>query len=234
MSQVNQTVISQLRRLIRDEAFQPGTKMQELPVADQLGVSRTPVRMAFRVLEQEGLLERSGKKGFIVRRISQSDVVCGIEIRGVLEGLAAKRMADKPLSDRHREQFNACLDDSNALVRKGELTETLIADWSDINQRFHSIILDGAGSRAIADAIARNNHMPFASADSIIMDTQRLDAEFKKVEIAHLQHQLIVQAIAEGDSVRAEMLMREHAYLGTKYGQFLGLEQNEGTGLTPD
>ncbi|WP_394168419.1 GntR family transcriptional regulator [Saccharospirillum alexandrii] len=224
MSQVNQTVISQLRRLIRDGAFQPGAKMQELPVAEQLGVSRTPVRMAFRVLEQEGLLERSGKKGFVVRRISRADVLCGIEIRGVLEGLAARRMAENPISDQHRDQLHACLQDSEALVRKGDFTEALIADWSDINQRFHSIILDGAGSRAIADAIARNNHMPFASADSIIMDTQRLDAEFKKVEIAHLQHQLIVQAICEGDSVRAEMLMREHAYIGIKYGAFLGLE----------
>ena len=227
MSQVNQTVISQLRRLIRDGAFQPGAKMQELPVAEQLGVSRTPVRMAFRVLEQEGLLERNGKKGFIVRRISLTDVACGIDIRGVLEGLAARRMAEKPISDTHRAQLNACLNDSDNLVRQGELTESLIADWTDINQRFHSIILDGAGSRAIADAIARNNHMPFASADSIIMDTQRLDAEFRKVAIAHLQHQLIVQAIFEGDSVRAEMLMREHAYIGNKYGQFLGLEAEQ-------
>ncbi|MEX0624127.1 GntR family transcriptional regulator [Saccharospirillum sp.] len=222
MSQVNQSVISQLRRFIRDGAFQPGAKMQELPIAEQFGVSRTPVRMAFRVLEQEGLLERSGKKGFVVRSISQEDVVCGIEIRGVLEGLAARRMAEKPVTEQHRQQLNACLQDSEVLVRKGDFTEALIADWSDINQRFHSIILDGAGSRAIADAIARNNHLPFASADSIIMDTQHPDAEFRKVEIAHLQHQLIVQAIYEGDSVRAEMLMREHAYIGIKYGQFLG------------
>lgn len=227
MSQVNQSVISQLRRFIRDGAFQPGAKMQELPVAEQLGVSRTPVRMAFRVLEQEGLLERSGKKGFVVRSISQADVVCGIEIRGVLEGLAARRMAEKPLSDQHRQQLNACLQDSEALVRKGNFTEALIADWSDINQRFHSIILDGAGSRAISDAIARNNHLPFASADSIIMNTQHPDAEFRKVEIAHLQHQLIVQAIDEGDSGRAEMLMREHAYIGIKYGAFLEIRQEE-------
>lgn len=222
MSQVNQSVISQLRRFIRDGAFQPGAKMQELPIAEQLGVSRTPVRMAFRVLEQEGLLERSGKKGFVVRSISEADVVCGIEIRGVLEGLAARRMAEKPVSDQYRQQLDACLQDSEALVRKGNFTEALIADWSDINQRFHSIILDGAGSRAIADAIARNNHLPFASADSIIMDTEHPDAEFRKVEIAHLQHQLIVQAICEGDSVRAEMLMREHAYIGIKYSAFLG------------
>jgi GntR family transcriptional regulator of vanillate catabolism len=226
MSQVNQVVISQLRRLIRDGAFQPGAKMQELPVAERLGVSRTPVRMAFRVLEQEGLLERSGQKGFVVRSISRDDVLCGIEIRGVLEGLAARRMAERRVTEQQREQLMACLRDSDDLVRKGHISEAAVSSWSDINQRFHAIILDGAGSRAIGDAIARNNHLPFASADSIIMDTQHLDAEFKKLDIAHLQHQLIVQAILEGDSVRSEMLMREHAYIGIKYGVFLGLDSD--------
>jgi GntR family transcriptional regulator of vanillate catabolism len=58
-------------------------------------VSRTPVRLAFRTLEQEGLLEKAGKRGYVVRAFSEADVLCAIEVRGALEGLAARRLAER-------------------------------------------------------------------------------------------------------------------------------------------
>lgn len=223
MSQISKVAVTSLRKLIRDGHFKPGEKLKEVQVSEQLGVSRTPVRLAFRTLEQEGLLERTGKQGFVVREFSREDVLCGLEIRGVLEGLAARRMAEAGLSDTARDRLKQCLHDSEALVAKSYLEKDDITRWSEINAAFHTIIIDGAGSRTVADTIARNNHLPFASSDSIIIDTDHLEEEFKKIRLAHLQHQLVYQAISLGESARAEMLMREHAYIGVRYGALFGL-----------
>ena len=61
------SVVASLRQLIIDGRFAPGERVAEIPVAERLGVSRTPVRLAFRTLEQEGLLQKVGKRGLVVR-----------------------------------------------------------------------------------------------------------------------------------------------------------------------
>lgn len=226
MSQVSQVAVSTLRKLIGDGQLQPGEKLREVQIAERLGMSRTPVRLAFRTLEQEGLLERTGKQGFVVRSFSRDDVLCGLEIRGVLEGLAARRLAERGLSDDQRRELKACIDDGSRLVARTEPSEDDLLQWSELNGRFHVIIINGAGSRTVADAIARNNHLPFASSDSIIFDMKRIDREFRKIHLAHLQHQLVFQALEAGESTRAEMLMREHAYIGLRYGALFDLDNS--------
>ncbi|WP_409524869.1 GntR family transcriptional regulator [Nitrincola sp. MINF-07-Sa-05] len=223
MSNVSRIAVSSLRKLISDGHLQPGEKLGEVQVAEMLGVSRTPIRLAFRTLEQEGLLEKAGKQGFVVREFSREDVICGLEIRGVLEGLAARRMAEAGLSDEARAALQQCLDDGDALFAQQPPSADDVQRWSEINARFHAIIVQGASSRAIADAIARNSHLPFASSDSIIIDTDHLDKEFRKLHLAHLQHQMVFQALVQGESARVEMLMREHAYIGLRYGGLFGL-----------
>ena len=101
--------------------------------------------------------------------------------------------------------------------------EADIGAWSRLNQAFHETIVGGADSRVIADAIARNNHLPFASADSIIIDHAALEKEFRKLFFAQLQHQLVVDALERGESARVENLMREHARIGLRYGALFGL-----------
>jgi GntR family transcriptional regulator of vanillate catabolism len=65
------SVVAALRQRIVDGRYPPGTRLAEIPVADALGVSRTPVRLAFRTLEQEGLLEKTGKRGLVVRAFTR-------------------------------------------------------------------------------------------------------------------------------------------------------------------
>lgn len=228
MSQVSQVAVSTLRKLIGDGHLQPGEKLREVQIAERLGMSRTPVRLAFRTLEQEGLLERTGKQGFVVRSFSREDVLCGLEIRGVLEGLAARRLAERGLNDEERRDLKACIDDGSRLVARTDPDEDDLLQWSELNGRFHDIIINGAGSRTVADAIARNNHLPFASSDSIIFDMEHIDEEFRKIQLAHLQHQLVFQALLAGEGTRAEMLMREHAYIGLRYGALFDLDNRLG------
>ncbi len=223
MSQDSIHVLSTLRRLISEGRYAPGERMAEIPVAEQLGVSRTPVRLAFRTLEQEGLLEKAGARGYVVRRFSEQDVMCALEVRGVLEGLAARRLGERGVPQATRQLLLDCVEQGASLLAGGELDAAAIAGWSEVNARFHHAIIDSSASRPIADAIARNDHLPFASSDSIIIDTTRLAQEYEKLRVAQLQHALVLDALLSGEAARAEMLMREHAYIGLRYGRMLGL-----------
>ncbi|MFN3984539.1 MAG: GntR family transcriptional regulator [Rhodocyclaceae bacterium] len=221
MSDTDTSVVASLRRLILEGVIPQGERMAEIPVAERLGVSRTPVRLAFRVLEQEGLLARVGKRGLVVRAFSEADVMCAVEVRGVLEGLAARRLAEAGMTAAVSDTLQAALHDGAQVLDKGYLVEADIAAWSDLNARFHKTIVEATGARPIADAIARNNHLPFASSDSIVIDFGALGREYEKLRVAQLQHQLLFGALVSGEGARAEMLMREHAWVGLRYGELL-------------
>ena len=218
------SVVASLRQLIIEGGYAPGERVAEIPVAARLGVSRTPVRLAFRTLEQEGLLEKAGKRGLVVRAFSEADVLCAIEVRGALEGVAARRLAEQGLPDAVRDVLQACVDEGESVLASGSLTEEGIGPWGRLNERFHSTIVQAGGGRVIADAIARNNHLPFASAESLVIDRSALDREFRKLSVAHLHHRLVLNALVHGESARVEALMREHACVALHYASLFGLK----------
>jgi GntR family transcriptional regulator of vanillate catabolism len=218
------SVVAALRQLIVDGRYPPGTRLAEIPVAEALGVSRTPVRLAFRTLAQEGLLQTVGKRGRVVREFTPADVRCAVEVRGALEGLAARRLAEAGPDARVMAALERCLADGEQVLARGRLSAGDVDRWSRLNRDFHAAIVGATGSRVIADAIARNDHLPFAAADSITIDKRALPAEHRKLQLAQLQHRLIVDALRQRESARAEALMREHAYIGLRYGALFGLE----------
>ena len=218
------SVLVELRRRIIEGEFEAGSRMAEIPVSEALGVSRTPVRLAIRTLEQEGLLEKTGKRGFVVRAISDADVQRAIEVRGVLEGLAARHLAERGLMGEERETLQQCLAEGAELLAPGRLDPESIARWSRVNERFHRVIVESDSSRVIADAIARNNHLPFASAESLVIDRSALDKEFRKLSLAQLHHRLVLNALVRGESARVETLMREHACVALHYASLFGLK----------
>lgn len=210
-------VVAALRNLIVSGRYKAGERLAELPLAEELGVSRTPVRLAVRTLEHEGLLERSGRRGYAVRAFSEADVRCAVEVRGVLEGLAARRLAEQGMTPEVRAQLAACLDDGERVLAKGVLVPDDVGAWSRLNETFHRTIARATDSRVVADAIERNNRLPFASSDSITVDRGALDREYEKLRIAQLQHRLVFEALEAGEAARVEGLMREHAYIGVRY-----------------
>jgi GntR family transcriptional regulator of vanillate catabolism len=216
------SVVATLRKLIIEGHYAAGARLAEIPVAQALGVSRTPVRLAFRSLQQEGLLQTAGKRGFVVRAFSEQDVQCAVEVRGVLEGLAARRLAERGMSEAVQAALKACIDEGAQVLGKGRLTQHAVGAWSRINNVFHRTIVESTDSHVIADAIARNNHLPFASADSIVIDPDAHAREYEKLRFAQLQHELVFDALVQRESARVEMLMREHAYIGLRYGKLLG------------
>ncbi len=211
------SVLAALRKQIVGGKLAPGERLTELGMAERLKVSRTPIRMAFSALEQEGFLERRGARGYVVREIGAADIADAIAVRGVLEGLAAGLAAQNGLSDAQRRTLVACLDEGDALFDAREITEDGIAAFQTLNMTFHQTILEASGNGAIAAAIARNNALPLASVTSIAFDRNNMAAEHRRFAFAHTQHHIIFQAIDNGQAMRAEALMREHANAAMHY-----------------
>ncbi|GAN78841.1 GntR family transcriptional regulator [Acidocella aminolytica] len=212
-----QRVLVTLRRMISAGELAAGERLAEIPLAERLGVSRMPVRMAFRELEQEGLLVRAGARGFAVRAVSPEQIIGAVEVRGVLEGLAARLLAERGASEAVLDTLKTCLKEGDALFENGCFAEADAPLYLDLNIRFHAAIIQASGNLAIQEALSRNDHLPFASVKALAIDRNNLAAEYKRLNYAHIQHHAIVEAIAAGQGARAEALMREHANAVLRY-----------------
>ncbi|KPY29699.1 Transcriptional regulator GntR [Pseudomonas syringae pv. aceris] len=227
MSKPGQTVLVALRKMIASGELAAGERLMEVPTAELFGVSRMPVRMAFRTLEQEGLLVPFGGRGFQVRSISPMEIAGAVDVRGVLEGLAARQMAERGLTQEARDELEACLVQGDALFEKGHVTEDDLEVYHDMNMRLHRVIVEGSGNRAIADALSRNDHLPFASVTALAVDRDNLIREYRRFNFAHMQHHAVVDALVNGQGARAEAIMREHANATLRYAEIFGTGQNE-------
>ncbi len=227
MSKPGQTVLVALRKMIASGELAAGERLMEVPTAELFGVSRMPVRMAFRTLEQEGLLVPFGGRGFQVRSISPMEIAGAVDVRGVLEGLAARQMAERGVTQEARDELEACLMQGDALFEKGHVTEDDLEVYHDMNMRLHRVIVEGSGNRAIADALSRNDHLPFASVTALAVDRDNLIREYRRFNFAHMQHHAVVDALVNGQGARAEAIMREHANATLRYAEIFGAGQNE-------
>ncbi|MEE4694870.1 GntR family transcriptional regulator [Pseudomonas alliivorans] len=227
MSRPGQTVLVSLRKMIASGELAAGERLMEVPTAERFGVSRMPVRMAFRTLEQEGLLVPFGGRGFQVRSITAHEIAGAVEVRGVLEGLAARQMAEIGVSQQARDELEICLVQGDALFAKGFVTEDDLEVYHDLNMRLHRVIVEGSGNPAIADALARNDHLPFASVTALAVDRNDLVREFRRFNFAHMQHHAVVDALINGQSARAEAIMREHANATLRYAEIFGAGVHE-------
>ncbi|AAY37749.1 GntR family transcriptional regulator [Pseudomonas syringae] len=227
MSKPGQTVLVALRKMIASGELAAGERLMEVPTAELFGVSRMPVRMAFRTLEQEGLLVPFGGRGFQVRLISPMEIAGAVDVRGVLEGLAARQMAERGVTQEARDELEACLVQGDALFEKGHVTEDDLEVYHDMNMRLHRVIVEGSGNRAIADALSRNDHLPFASVTALAVDRDNLIREYRRFNFAHMQHHAVVDALVNGQGARAEAIMREHANATLRYAEIFGAGQNE-------
>ncbi|MEJ2455784.1 MAG: GntR family transcriptional regulator [Candidatus Thiodiazotropha sp.] len=227
MAKQGQRVLSALRQMIISGELGAGERLAEIPTAEQLGVSRMPVRIAFRTLEQEGLLTKLPRRGYSVRQITREEINGAVEVRGVLEGLAASQAAQNGLSGAQRQALMTCLTQGDALFVKGSVSEEDLEGFHDLNKRFHGLIVEASGNPAIAAALARGEHLPFASVSALAIDCARLDLEYRRFYYAHMQHHAVFDAIEQGHGMRAESIMREHANATLRYATMFGASPAE-------
>src|SRR5690606_19858052 len=133
-----------------------------------------------------------------------------VEVRAVLEGLAARRLAERGADEACLRALRDCLDEGDALLA-GEGAAVDGAAYADMNVRFHRLIVQGTGGVVIADALDHNSRVPFAGPQALAFETDSPGELRALLRYAHRQHHAIVDCIARRQAARVEALMREHA-----------------------
>ena len=190
-------VILAIRTGIVRGSLPPGRRLSEPELARQLGVSRTPVREAIRVLEREGLLRRVPGRGVSVVEISLDDVEEIYTIKSVLEGVAV-RLACQRATDRDLERLYRYIREMEALADGPD-----IGAYAGVSREFHAALIRAARSPRLSEIYR-------------IVDTpvQRLRvyslSQPGRPPDSVREHRAILDAIARRDPDEAESLIRSH------------------------
>ena len=205
-----------LRELILEGGLRAGERVAELRLARVLGVSRTPLRLALAQLEHEGLLEPVPGGGFVVSTFTQQQVEDAIDLRGVLEGMAARLAAERLESPAELEAMYGCVAQLDALVQPDRPAIEPFERYVKLNGRFHLLLRKLAKSRSLESAIAHVEALPFASASAFVQVQAELPESHRFLYVAQTQHRALLEAIDEGEGSRAEAVAREHARLARR------------------
>jgi GntR family transcriptional regulator of vanillate catabolism len=203
-----------LRELLLDGTFKPGERVPELRLVEELGVSRTPLRIALMTLEHEGLLETLPGGGFVVRSFTRSDIDDAIELRGVLEGTAARFAAERLESPDELAPLAELSHRIDAIVRDPSFEAFL--EYIRLNEEFHAGLLDLAKSPQLARALEHVLALPFAGPSALVMVQAQLPESREIILVAQHQHVAILEAIERRESARAEAMAQEHARLARR------------------
>ena len=205
-----------LRQWLLDGTFQPGERIREVPLAARLGVSRIPLRLALDRLAHEGLLENLPTRGFIVQEFTTSDVYDAIELRGTIEGMAARFAAERLNDLRAMADLREHNRVMQLAVQRRKLTMEGFSIYIDRNAKFHTEILKLAKSRFLTRAMDQVQRMPFASPSACVAKQQITPESHEILIIAVDQHRGLIEAIAGQEGSRAESLAREHARIARR------------------
>ena len=193
--------------------FHPGERIAEIPVAAKLGVSRSPLRLALEKLQYEGLI-KALPKGFAACGFSIDDIWGALEVRGVLEGAAARFAAERlhdaaelePLHKINREVQSILRCDLNVFTDK----------YLELNAAFHAGIVSLAANQTLKRTLQSVTQMPFTSPGALVLLYKDVPAAMDLIPIAQEHHRAIVEAIARRQSARAESVAREHTLIARR------------------
>ena len=194
---LSQKIYRVLKTEIVKGSLKPGTKLLEGKIAEQMGVSRTPVREALRELAAEGFVKMSPNQGIIVSNASIEDIQEVLQIRGVLEGLAA-RLAAKMINKEEIKELENYLKQMEYYTNKDDALA-----FSEMDAEFHELILD----------VCENNRL--------IQIRKNLSDQAHRYRIRSLtipgrmkyslkEHREIVEALKRKDAEQADRLSQKH------------------------
>jgi len=217
-ARATQTVRVQLRlrQLILDGDLKSGERVPELALVERTGVSRTPIRAALVRLAEEGLLEPLPSGGFVVRAFDESEVHDAIDVRGTLEGAAARRAAERRPSWHELADMRDCVGAMDTLIARTPLGLEEFSDYVRLNERYHALLVELAHSPVLARSIERIVALPFASPSAFVLAQAELPDAHQTLLIAQDHHRRILDAIGGGESARAESIAREHSTLAKR------------------
>lgn len=184
---------------IAEGRIEPGTRLDEQEVAERFGVSRTPVREAFRLLAAEDLVELRGRQGAVVRVIGVHTLIEMFQVMGELEGLCA-RLAARRLTDAQRQSL------AGIHARLAAAADQGTDVFYDVNQEFHEAIYAASSNAFLADQTRRLRNRVAAYRRRVTRMPTRIADTLQ-------EHQEILDAIFAHDGERAHAAMRAHLSL---------------------
>jgi GntR family transcriptional regulator of vanillate catabolism len=205
-----------LREMILAGELPSGERIAELAIVERLGVSRTPIRAALMRLEQEGLLQALPNGGYAVRTFSERDVSDAIELRGTVEGLAARLAAERGVPPPLLREARDCLAQVDEVLSRRALDDEAFLRYVTLNQTFHNLLSAMAGSLVIARELERVVKLPFASPSGFVVLQSNSPQARDMLIVAQDQHRQVLDAIEQREGTRAEAIMREHARIAQR------------------
>jgi GntR family transcriptional regulator of vanillate catabolism len=214
MSTRTEDTITRLRQSVLEGRFTPGAHLREELLSQDFGVSRTPIRNALQVLANENLLIYEPNRGYIVRRYATSDVLKAYDVRGTLEGMACRLVAEAGLSARQRNRLLEINTRAGAIVAAGVWGKAEQAAWRDCNSELHNAIMEASGNEPLALAAQQMRHIPRLHDHRMEPGSPFYESVYTPTnrERSHREHLEIVEAILARQGTRAEHLMREHVW----------------------
>lgn len=194
---LRELVSDALREAIVNGTLHAGERLMEIQLAEDMGVSRTPVREAIRKLELEGFVVMLPRKGAYVADISIKDINEVFEIRTALDGLAAGLAAER-ITESELEQLERLLVEIGTSIEQGDLESAV-----EIDTRFHDILYKAS----------RNDRLV-----GFIGNLRELFQRFRTISMGYPgrlketieEHKRLVEAISQRDVELAQTLAREH------------------------
>jgi DNA-binding GntR family transcriptional regulator len=187
-----------LRAAVLDGSLTPGSRVTVRPLAEQLGLSPTPIKAALAALEREGFLIAVPHRGYFVPEVSSDDLLELYELREAVDGIAARRAAGAPNHVQIADRLERLLVRQRKAAAGGNLQS-----YGELDLTFHRLIWEGSGSRRL---------LPVA--ENLIAQVRlgnRLSAQAPgRLPGAMDEHEAIVRAVREGDSRAAERHIRRH------------------------
>lgn len=194
---LGEVVFEYLRNAILAGELKPGERLMEVTIADQLGVSRTPVREAIRKLEKESFVIMIPRKGAYVADLTKNDIIEVLEIRKELEGFAAYLAAER-MSDAEKESLARIVESFNDSMESMDKKNMIEAD-----NEFHSLIFEATKNQRLI-AIIYDLHDQFQRFRLIYFN------EFNNFKEIQESHNRIFDAIIKKDGARARKEAENH------------------------
>ncbi|WP_330377346.1 GntR family transcriptional regulator [Cellulosilyticum ruminicola] len=196
-SSLRERVFQTIRQSILNGKYKSGDTLRESAIANELNVSRTPVREAIRQLQLEGLVHSIPNKETVVCGITEEDVQDIFMVRGKLEGIAG-RLAAERITEEELEKMEEILELTEFYASKGDITKL-----ENLDHTFHDVIYNATKSKIIKQVLS-DFHMYIQQARKKSMATPG------RVSLLIEEHRGIYEAIKNRDGDKAEELINAH------------------------
>jgi len=198
---LREKILESIRHAIISGELKGGSRVSEPDLAERYGISRTPIREAFRQLESEGYLTVIPRRGAVVSEFSEKDVEEFYAIKSILEGYAARRACEK-LTAKELDRLQAINDRLAELAAQND-----IKTFFKIHNDFHDVFIKAANNEKLREMIG-----------SLVTRFQRLRLMSislpGRMGISVQEHEKIIGAFRRKDADTAEMLVRKNAEYG--------------------